>query len=333
MIELKTLTANELLLSTDAAVNVEKDAISNTTRHFEEVYRRKAYLPAFVSMFEFLTKKYGYCNGSAQIRINAIRLIADVPEVKEKLESGALSLSAAANILSFLAVEKRAERPIAPAAKAELINACVGKSKLEVQKEFVKISPVAEKRDVVRAVDENRVRVNATLTDKAHKNLKQLQDILSHVDPNMSLGDLIERLSEDGLDKYCAKRKAERAKDRAAKKAEKRAADAAKATASKVSEIVASGFETSERNDAGESISSDEIERSRYVPAEERHEVASTYNCCSFVDSSSGQTCGSKKFLQLDHIKPFFEGGESTAGNLRWMCGAHNRWRFENRVH
>ena len=136
-----------------------------------------------------------------------------------------------------------------------MINACVGKSKLEVQKEFVKISPVVEKRDVVRAVDENRVRVNATLSDTAHANLKRLQDILSHVDPNMSLGDLIERLSEDGLDKYCPKRKAERAKVRAAKK---------------------SRITITEMNDAAESISFDEIERTRYVPAEVRHEVAAT---------------------------------------------------------
>ena len=321
MHELKRLTTGELLLSTDNAVSVEKDAITNTTRHFQEVYSRKAYLPTYATMFEFLTKKYGYCNGSAQIRINAIRLIADVPLVKEKLESGELSMSAAANIQSFIAVERRSERPLTPAAKAELINACVGKSKLEVQKEFVKISPVIEKRDVVRAVDESRVRVNATLSDRAHENLKQLQDILSHVDPNMSLGDLIERLSEDGLDKYCPKRKAERAKDRAAKKSMKTT--------------------VAEANDAGESISSDEIEpetelgtkRTRYIPAEEKHEVAMNEKTCSFVDDSSGHRCGSTKFLQLDHITPFSEGGESSAHNLRWMCGVHNRWRYENRAH
>ena len=332
MNELKTLTTYELLMSTDKAVNVEKDAITNTTRHFEEVYRRKAYLPKYVTMFEFLTKKYGYCNGSAQIRINAIRLIADVPDVKEKLESGELSMSAAANIQSFIAVEKRSDRELTPAAKAELINACVGKSKFEVQKEFVKISPVVEKRDVVRAVDENRVRVNATLSDKAHANLKQLQDILSHVDPDMSLGDLIERLSEDGLDKYCPKRKAARAKVRSAKKSPKRVSDAAKSTASEGSDAAPSGFETSVSHDVRESISSDEIGRSRYVRAEERHEVAATEKYCSFVDPSSGRICSSTKFLQLDHIEPFSTGGENVATNLRWMCGAHNRWRFENRV-
>ena len=92
MSALKNLTTNELLISTDRAVNVEKDAVRNTTSHFEEVFRRKAYLPTYATMFDFLTKKYGYCNNSAQIRINTIRLIADVPDVKQKLESGELTM-------------------------------------------------------------------------------------------------------------------------------------------------------------------------------------------------------------------------------------------------
>ena len=318
MNELKTLTTHELILSTDKAVWAEKDAITNTTRHFQEVFERKAYLPKYGTMFDFLTKKYGYCDNSAQIRINAIRLIADVPDVKVKLESGDLSMSAASLIQSFIRSETKSERPLSPAAKTELIQACVGKSKFEVEKEFVKISPVVEKRDVVRAVEENRVRMSVTLTDKAHENLKQLQDILAHVDPNMSLGDLIERLSEDGLDKYCPRRKAERAKVRAEKKISKR---------------TSKQEETSEMNEAHQSISSDETERRRYVPADERHEVARIEKCCTYVDPQSGHKCDSTKFLQLDHIKPYSLGGENTAENLRWMCGAHNRWRYEHQEH
>ena len=39
----------------------------------------------------------------------------------------------------------------------------------------------------------------------------------------------------------------------------------------------------------------------------------------------AGGCCGSTHRLELDHVDPWAKGGESTAGNLRVVCGAHNR--------
>jgi hypothetical protein len=33
--------------------------------------------------------------------------------------------------------------------------------------------------------------------------------------------------------------------------------------------------------------------------------------------------------VQMDHIHEFSKGGSNAAENLQWLCGFHNRYRFE----
>lgn len=43
--------------------------------------------------------------------------------------------------------------------------------------------------------------------------------------------------------------------------------------------------------------------------------------------SPDGTPCGSREFLEIDHIQPFARGGPSDrTGNLRLLCRAHNQW-------
>jgi 5-methylcytosine-specific restriction endonuclease McrA len=48
---------------------------------------------------------------------------------------------------------------------------------------------------------------------------------------------------------------------------------------------------------------------------------------CQYVDPETGKKCGSTYGLQLDHIVPIKDGGETVASNLRLLCAAHNRYR------
>jgi hypothetical protein len=67
------------------------------------------------------------------------------------------------------------------------------------------------------------------------------------------------------------------------------------------------------------------VKRSRHVRAEVRREVcARDGGCCAF-ESGDGRGCSARTFLELDHIHPWAEGGESTDGNLRLRCRAHNQ--------
>ncbi|MBL7669622.1 MAG: HNH endonuclease [Bdellovibrionaceae bacterium] len=46
---------------------------------------------------------------------------------------------------------------------------------------------------------------------------------------------------------------------------------------------------------------------------------------CQFRDAKTGKICGSKRFLDVDHIQPRFAGGGNEPFNLRPMCSSHNK--------
>jgi 5-methylcytosine-specific restriction endonuclease McrA len=63
----------------------------------------------------------------------------------------------------------------------------------------------------------------------------------------------------------------------------------------------------------------------RYIPARIRQEVLERDgHQCAFV-SKDGHRCSERCGLQLDHVVPFSQGGQSTVENLRAMCSAHNQ--------
>ncbi len=320
--ELAKLDDEMLLIETDRAVEHEKVAVLNVTRHFVEVYKRRLYLPQYTSLFDMLRRKYGFCEPSAQLRLNAVRLITDVPDVKQKIESGELSLTVAANIQSFLFKQKRQDREYSGDAKLELVETCINKSVASAKKEFARRDPEAVKRDVVRAVGEDRVRVSHSSSARLEENLAKIKMIWSHVDPNMSREDLLMRMSDIVLDRIDPDRKAAPAKKRAEDK-----------VILKVDPLTATGDTDSLRST--EVAESREIStvRNRYITADARHDVhlQNDERGCEFVNDVSGEVCGSKFQLQIDHVKPFSHGGSNESDNLRTYCAVHNRWIWRMR--
>jgi len=64
--------------------------------------------------------------------------------------------------------------------------------------------------------------------------------------------------------------------------------------------------------------------RSRHIPAAVKREVwIRDEGRCQFR-LENGELCGLTHRLQFDHLHPVALGGESTVGNLRLTCSAHN---------
>jgi 5-methylcytosine-specific restriction endonuclease McrA len=67
----------------------------------------------------------------------------------------------------------------------------------------------------------------------------------------------------------------------------------------------------------------------RDIPAEIRRMVwKRDGGRCTFT-SDAGRRCESRTALEFDHIEPVARGGESTPGNLRLRCRAHNQHEAE----
>ena len=264
-------------------------------------------------MFAFMRKLFGYCEPSAQLRINALRLMTDVPKVEAKISTGDISLTVAANIQSFLYAEKKSNRPYSQEAKLELIETCMNKSVREVQQEFVSRNPEIEKREVVRQTSDDRVRVSHSISTDLEAKLQRIKDLWSNVDPTMSRETLLDRMAEITLDKIDPVRKAHRA--------------AVRNRAQPADDCVTQAASASEN-----SLHAHEVKRSRYIAADVKR-AAFTKNSgqgCAFVSEATGQRCGSTFQLQVDHVEPYSKGGGHEPENLRLLCAQHNRWVWQH---
>ena len=304
---LKNLSNVELLKQAAAAVKTERTATADVVRYLQEVDRRKLYFESgCTSLFQFLRKVYGYCDPSAQMRVNAVRLLNDIPEIEAKLDSGEVSLTVASNIQSFLFAEKKLNRPYSQNAKIELIEACSSLSCKDVQREFARRNPEIEKRESVRFTSADRLRVSHSVSVALEEKLRRIKLLWSHVDPNMSREDLLGRMAEITLDQIDPLRKTERTRKR--KEEVKRV-----------------------HHGADLLISNEVAERTRYISAEANRETLerNADQGCEFVDRKTGEICRSKFQLQRDHITPWSQGGSNESENLRVYCAAHNRlaWR------
>ena len=70
--------------------------------------------------------------------------------------------------------------------------------------------------------------------------------------------------------------------------------------------------------------------QSRYIPAQIKRLVwTRDKGQCTYTCPQTKKKCGSKHFLQIDHIHPYSLGGNSTLNNLRLLCASHNQYRHK----
>src|ERR1700722_5471129 len=101
MKNISLLEKSELLHRTQELVERERMTTMELIECLREIDRRLLFLEfGYSSLFEFSVRHLGLSEGSAQRRISAMRLVRDIPEAKEKLESGEISLSNASQVQS-----------------------------------------------------------------------------------------------------------------------------------------------------------------------------------------------------------------------------------------
>ena len=89
------------------------------------------------------------------------------------------------------------------AQRQELVAQASGKSTREVKQLLAGVAPeLAPPADRMRALGEDRWELKAVIDSACQRGIEQLRALLSHVDPRLTLGQLVERLVQDGLQRY-----------------------------------------------------------------------------------------------------------------------------------
>ena len=99
------------------------------------------------------------------------------------------------------------ERPVAPvldaAARESLVAEAAGKSTRQVKEMLAKVDPdLARAADRMRPLGAGRWELKAVIDDDCQVGLVQLKGLLSHVDPQMTLGQLLGRVVREALDRH-----------------------------------------------------------------------------------------------------------------------------------
>ena len=99
----------------DAALELEtKNSVLDETRiqtkilHLlAEIERRRLYSKTYPSLYEYCVKTLKLSSASAQLRIDTMRAMKNMPEIEAKLLTGDLNLSTVATAQTFFRQEKK----------------------------------------------------------------------------------------------------------------------------------------------------------------------------------------------------------------------------------
>jgi hypothetical protein len=175
MMNLQKLSNEELALNLKNLISKEREILSEILEHILEIDRRKFFLKmAYSSLFDYLTKHLGYSAGSAQRRIDAARLMKEVPELSEKLESGSLNLSQVSLVQKAIRQKK-----VQISNKREILKSLENRSFFESQTIVAKALDIEikEQAKITNQKDES-IRLEVTLTKSQWEKLQEMKSLL-----------------------------------------------------------------------------------------------------------------------------------------------------------
>jgi hypothetical protein len=364
---IRALSDSELLLNLKNAVLEERKIITQVLDFLREVDRRRLYADSgYASLWDFCTKELGYSTAAASRRISSMRLLRELPELKDALLSGRQNLSSLAQAQKFFRLEeKHQESKLTSTRKRAVLEKLAGKSTRECEQELLKISSVPIELAMpenIRALDETHSELKLVLDSDLLEKLNRIQAIRSHASPSMSYVELLKFMADDVLRRIDPLEK-EKAKDEK-QKARKNGIKALAKTATE-SPIPGNSAVRRETPVATTSVPMPEAATNMTSPlgmeavrapsphlppaSEVESVVCSTISKpksptrvpipaaikrqiwlrdrgkCGFTNPTSRITCGSRHFLEIDHIRPVALGGENTVENLQLRCRAHNQ--------
>lgn len=178
--DIKTVSDKELLDRTKMLVKEERSYTLEIIKHLEEIFRRRLFTDlGYSSLFDYCTRHLGYSPAQAQRRINASRLIHDLPEVESLIKSGRVTLSNASQLQSFVVQEEKGrEQKMDRGQKRDLLLKIADKSAREAERILAEQSSLPTKipKELARHLKNDRVEIRFSLKGKEYREMCALMD-------------------------------------------------------------------------------------------------------------------------------------------------------------
>lgn len=305
---LKNLSDQSLLSQTKVLVQKERELLVEILHHLREVERRRLFCDLkYGSLFDYAVKELGYSEAQAGRRIQAMRLLRELPELHEKIEKGSLNLTHLSQAQSYFQEMKKHETPVMVSKKLELLKTFEGKSSRETERKLLELKAEAQipPRERKRAISPTQTEVRFVMTDVLKAQLEEVRNLLGVRAIHLTFAELLEEMAKLSLTQLKAK-----------KFGKKATASLPQMTQPPVftpaPELKTEGKKTPRQTPASQNP--------RYIPRKLKYEIWKR-------DKAECTNCKSKHHLNYDHIRPVAQNGQATRENLRLLCFQCNQRR------
>jgi len=361
--KLKQLSAEDLLSRLQKLVQTERKITHAVLECINEIELRKLHLArGYSSLFDFLTLSLGYTPASAQRRIDGARLLCQIPEVAAKLESGEINLSQVSLLQkSIRQFQATSSKKVTVSYKKELLDKIANQSfkasEVTLAKELNLPLPTQAQKTQHHKDESQSVTLHFTKEEMLI--LEQVKNLKSNATGSLDLKRLVLYLVERELNKYTAKKTLEQT---CSKRINTEISKIEKVSNSKEGSLLIgsqsevkselslkteqlSTLETSEKASLKTSGKPSLNIIQKPIPRKTYKQILKPGACCEYQDPKTQRVCGSKVFLNVDHIKPrwayrseLLAGSRSvsketemnSSQNLRVLCASHNKFRYKH---
>ncbi len=351
---LNHLTDQQLALDIKNICQKERALLTQVLYHLKEIESRKLYSSfGYSSLFDYACNELKYSSDQAYRRIQAMRLLKDIPEVVSKIDSGELSLSNITQAQKFFKDTKVLnQETLNTSEKINVLKKLMNKSVRDGQKELLKLSPNTPlPLDTKKQVTPTHTYVRFTMSEDLEKKLENIKSLLGPKAYNLNVSDLINLMADLAKEKLEEKKFGKRLSTRSYdlssslinhRKSEDTINHETKSNPSTLNiqskqikkPTLQAPSELSKNSILNKSndvkISNCQIMKidmdqtsvikvnSRYVSKRLKYKVwhKNKSKCCN---------CNTHFNLQLDHVKPFAFDGETSEENLRLLCFSCNQ--------
>lgn len=241
-----------------------------------EIEKRRLYLDeGHPSLYSYCTRVLKLTEHAAYGRITAARVALRYPLAWRLLERGDVTLTTL-NLLAPILTDTNC---------ASLLREATNKSRREVEAIVARVNPRPRVPASIVPLAPGLYRLECTLAQQAHDDLRFAQDLLRHVSPSGDIGFLVERSLS----------------------------------------LQARELRRSKLGETGQARPAPARSvNTRHIPISVQREVLRRDGAqCAFIGRLG--RCESRTFLEFHHVRPFAEGGEATAENIELRCRAHNQ--------
>ncbi len=336
--KLSQLSNQELEARLKELVVKERKILHVILEHIKEVDTRRLYLErAYSSIYDYLVKELNYSGSAAKRRLEAARLLKDVPAVAHKIQEGSLNLSQIGELSRAIKEsEKTTGLKVSAVQKNDLISAISGKTTQQTQKELsVALDIEIKEREKQRTQKDESVRVEFTLSKIQYQKLSRCKDLAAHLleqsQMDLSWASVIEVLSDQYLNKkeFTSNARQTGVHAEPTVQVEPAADSRSKLKAEPVVESKnESTIETIAASETEGVIASLTPNVNKSLTSKVRRKILDRDKCCQFTDPETGRKCGSTFKLQIDHRTSQWAGGGHAESNLQAFCKMHNQLKY-----